>query len=73
MIPNVDSMIAIMLDNRNGRERFEALRIKEIRESDILKEGWAFNGTLESARYLGATKPMTGLVELRKILTKMNR
>lgn len=73
MNPDIESMAAIMRGFRNGHDRLEALRIKEIRESDIVREAPILNGMFRSAKYLGISKPVTGLVELAKLHNKMNR
>jgi len=73
MNPDIQSLAAIMRGYENGHETLEALRIKEIRESDIIHDGPILNGMLRSAKFIGISKPITGLVELRRLLTKMNR
>lgn len=73
MKPDVPDIIAIMRGFRNGHERLEKLRVERIRNSDILIDGPILQGAFESAKFLGYKKPMTGLVELSKLLSKMHK
>lgn len=73
MKPNVDSIVAIARGFDEAREELDRRRIEKIRRSDIVNEVSAFDGPYRSAKYLGVTKPMTGLVQLAAILRKMNK
>lgn len=73
MKPDVSDIVAIMRGYRDGHETLERLRIERIRNSDILVDGPILQGAFESAKFLGVSKPTSGLVELRKLLSKMNK
>lgn len=73
MKPNVESIVAIMRGFRSGHETLERLRIDRIRNSDILRDGPKLQGAFESAKFLGTTKPISGLVALRQLLSKMHK
>lgn len=51
----------------------EELRVKAIRESDVVTSLPAFDGLLESALWLEPNSPTSGLVELQKILARKNK
>jgi len=57
----------------NGREQLEKLRIKTIRESDIVRQAPAFDTAFMSAKFTGFKKPITGLGELGILIAKMNK
>lgn len=73
MKSTVESVIAI----KNGMEKeaavLEEMRVKRIRESDILIDGPALDEAFKSARFLGIRKSTSGLVSLRELLTRMGR
>lgn len=73
MKANVDSIVAVMAGYKSGHDRLEEIRIKEIRESDVVRDAPTFGIAFESAKFLGIDKPITGLGELGKILAKINR
>ncbi|CAN5344618.1 hypothetical protein BH10ACI3_BH10ACI3_13510 [soil metagenome] len=72
MKSDVSDIVAIMRGFRDGHETLDRLRKKRIRESDILVDGPILSGALDSAKFLGITKPISGLVELRSLLSKMH-
>lgn len=49
MNSDIESLAAISRGFRNAKERLHALRVKEIRESDIRLQLSGFNGLLEHA------------------------
>ena len=71
MKPDVSDIVAFMRGFRDGNERLEQLRIERIRNSDILIDGPILQDAFESAKFLGYKKPTSGLVELRRLLSKM--
>ena len=71
MKPNVESIVAISRGFESAREDLERLRIERIRNSNILKDGPILQSAFESAKFLGVSKPISGLVELRRILSKI--
>ena len=73
MKPDVSDIVAIMRGFRDGHDTLERLRIERIRNSNILIDGPILQGAFESAKFLGATKPISGLVELRQLLSKMHK
>ncbi len=73
MKPDVSDIVAIMRGFHDGRETLEGLRIERIRRSDILIDGPILQDAFESAKFLGVTKPTTGLVQLRRLLSKMGK
>ena len=66
-------IIAILRGFREGADTLEMMRIERIRNSDILFDGPILQDALDSAKYLGSKKPISGLVELRRILSRMGR
>ena len=72
MKPDVPDIVAIMRGYREGHDTLERLRVERIRNSDILIDGPILQGAFESAKFLGSKKPMSGLVELRRLLSKMH-
>ena len=52
---------------KNGRERFLALRIKEIRESDMRIQLPHFNGLFESALARGIARKPYGLSKAMRV------
>lgn len=73
MKPDVSDIVAVMRGFRDGHETIERLRIERIRNSNILIDGPILQGAFESARFLGDSKPVSGLVELRQILSKIHK
>lgn len=73
MKSNIPDIVAIMRGFRNGHEQLERLRIERIRESDILIDGPILQGAFESAKFLKSKKPLSGLVELRRLLSKIRK
>lgn len=73
MKSDVKDIVEIMRGFRDGHETLERLRVERIRNSDILVDGPILQGAFESAKFLGVTKPTTGLVELRRLLSKMGK
>jgi len=69
---DIKDIVAIMRGFRDGHETFERLRIERIKNSDILVDGPILQGAFESAKFLGYKKPTSGLVELRKLLSKIH-
>jgi len=62
------------LDNwKRASETLEQLRIKEIRESDVIDAIPAFDDAFESALWLTPNSPTSGLVELQKIFARMRK
>lgn len=73
MKPDVSDISSIMRGYREGGEIFDRIRINRIRNSDILVDGPLLQDAFESAKFLRFTKPLSGLVELRRILSKMHK
>ncbi len=73
MKSDVSDIVAIMRGFRDGYDTFERLRIERIRKSDILIDGPKLQGAFESAKFLGSKKPTSGLVELRRLLSKIHK
>lgn len=73
MKPDVSDIVAFMRGFREGGETFERLRIERIENSDILIDGPVLQDAFESAKFLGVKKPISGLVTLRQILSKMHK
>ncbi len=73
MKPDVSDIVAIMRGFRNGHETFEKLRIERIKNSDILIDGPILQGAFDSAKFLGSKKPVSGLVKLRDLLSRMQK
>ncbi|MBK7392323.1 MAG: hypothetical protein IPI64_03350 [Chloracidobacterium sp.] len=73
MKPNVSDIVAVIRGFRDGHETFEQLRIDRIKNSDILIDGPILQDAFESAKFLGTAKPISGLVELRQLLSKMKK
>ena len=73
MKPNVSDIVAVIRGFRDGHETFDQLRSERIKNSDILIDGPILQDAFESARFLETTKPISGLVELRQILSKMHK
>ena len=73
MKPNVSDIVAVIRGFRDGHETFEQLRIDRIKNSDILIDGPILQDAFESAKFLGTSKPISGLVELRRLLSKMKK
>ncbi len=67
MNPDIESLAAIMRGYKNGSEKLEALRIKEIRESDIRIQLPHFNGLFESALALGIARKPYGLSKAMRV------
>ena len=57
----------------SSREQLEKLRIRTIRESNIVRQAPVFDAAFQSAKFTGFTKPQTGLGELGLLLAKMNK
>lgn len=72
MKSDVSDIIAIMRGYKNGHEQFEKLRLDRIRHSSILIDGPLLQGAFESSKFLKYRKPISGLVELRALLSKMH-
>ncbi len=72
MNSDIETLVAVARTYREHHELFARLRREHIRDSDIVRDGPAFNLALASAKYLGYKKPMTGLIQLRELLTEMN-
>jgi len=73
MKPDVSDIVAIMRGFRDGHDTLDQLRIKRIKTSNILIDGPILQGAFESAKFLGTTKPISGLVELRQLLSKIHK
>lgn len=58
---------------KRGFEKLEEFRRKEIRQSSILRDAEKLEGMLESARYIGVSKPESGLGKLGVLLARLNR
>jgi hypothetical protein len=58
---------------RAASKTLEELRIKEIKESDVLTALPAFNGAFRSALWLTPNPGTSGLVKLQEILSKMKK
>jgi len=57
MKPDVTSFVDIAHGYEKGRKRLEALRVREIRESDFREDKALFDGLFESAQTLGNPRP----------------
>lgn len=73
MKKDVSDIVAIMRGFRNGHDTLEKLRIERIKNSDILVDGPILQGAFESAKFLDYKKPVSGLVKLRDILSRMHK
>ena len=73
MSGDTENLIAWMKGFRNGHEVFEKLRIQRIRESDIVKEIASFDIAFKSAMIIGSPRPLTGLVDLQRKLSKAHK
>lgn len=73
MKPDPKGMIAVANGLLENRDYLEKLRVEKIRNSSILVDGPLLDDAYESAKFLRSKKPMTGLIRMREILTKMNR
>ena len=73
MKPDVSDIVAIMRGFRDGHDTLDQLRINRIKTSNILIDGPILQGAFESAKFLGTTKPISGLVELRQLLSKIHK
>jgi hypothetical protein len=73
MNSSVTDIAEIIRSFREGREELDQLRIDRIKNSDILVDGPILQDAFESAKFLGVEKPLSGLVELRRILSKIKR
>jgi hypothetical protein len=58
---------------REASKTLEELRIKEIKESDVITALPAFNGALRSALWLTPNPSTSGLVEMQAIISKMKK
>jgi len=73
MNSDIESMAAIMRGFRNGHERLEALRIKEIRESDITVQLTLFNGLFEASLTSGIPRKPYGLSKAMRVYFGVER
>jgi hypothetical protein len=70
---DTENLVAWMKGFRNGHKMLERLRIRRIRESDIVKEISSFDLAFKSAIAIGPPKPITGLVDLQRKLSKARK
>jgi len=73
MKPDVRDIVSFIRGYRDGDETLEQMRIDTIRKSDILVDGPRLQDAFDSAKFLEFEKPMSGLVALRQLLSKMHR
>lgn len=73
MKPDVSDIIAVVRGYREGHAAFEKMRFDRIRNSDILVDGPILQDAFDSAKFLKGKKPISGLVALRSLLSKMHR
>jgi hypothetical protein len=68
MKSDTETLAAISAGYRRSRDRFDALRRKEIRESDIVSSLPIFDMAFKSALFLGRPMETVGLTRLQRVL-----
>ena len=68
MNSDIETLAAISAGYRRGHDRLEELRIKEIRESDIVTAFSSFDQAFKSALMLATPRETRGLSKLERVL-----
>ena len=73
MNSDIRSLHAIANGYRNGRDKLQALRIREIRESDIREQLPAFNGLFEASISGGLDRKPIALSKAMRVFLGIDR
>ncbi len=68
MNSDIETLAAISAGYRRASDRFEALRIEEIRASDVMEAMPAFDLAFKSALFLAKPGTTVGLTKLQRVL-----
>lgn len=68
MNSDIETLASWIAGFKRGHDRLEQLRIKEIRESDIVKSISAFDLAFESAKELGLPRKPRALTKCERVL-----
>ena len=73
MNSDIETLASWIAGFKRGNDRLEQLRIKEIRESDIVKSISAFDLAFESAKQLGISREARMLSKCERVLLSVEK